>query len=58
MDFKLTVAGTALAAFGMVHGDAALGAGCGTAGAVTIAEMTWLSASTLAYVTQHILKDG
>lgn len=31
---------------------------CGTANAVTIAEMTWLSASTLAHVAQHILSAG
>ncbi|GAB3625635.1 hypothetical protein PTE30175_02859 [Pandoraea terrae] len=33
-------------------------ADCGTAPKVTIAEMSWLSASTLARVTQHILKSG
>lgn len=33
-------------------------ADCGTAGPVTIAEMTWLSASALAHVTQKILRDG
>lgn len=33
-------------------------ADCGTATKVTIADMTWLSASTLAHVTQRILKTG
>ncbi|MCW2306005.1 ABC transporter substrate-binding protein [Rhodobium gokarnense] len=31
---------------------------CGTDDKITIAEMTWLSASTLAHVTQKILADG
>ncbi|MFK7963235.1 MAG: ABC transporter substrate-binding protein [Burkholderiaceae bacterium] len=31
---------------------------CGTDETITIAEMTWLSASTLAYVTDRIVKDG
>ena len=31
---------------------------CGTDDKITVAEMTWLSASTLAYVTQRILADG
>jgi len=33
-------------------------ASCGTDETVSIAEMTWLSAGTLAYVTEAILKDG
>ena len=36
----------------------AAAADCGTAGPVTIAEMTWLSAATLAHVTQKILATG
>ncbi len=31
---------------------------CGTNEKITIAEMTWLSAATLAHVTRRILKDG
>ncbi len=31
---------------------------CGTSDKLTIAEMTWLSASTLAHITQKILADG
>lgn len=31
---------------------------CGTDDKITVAEMTWLSASTLAYITQRILSDG
>lgn len=31
---------------------------CGTDDKITIAEMTWLSASTLAYISQKILADG
>ena len=46
------------AAIALPQSSPARAADCGTAGPVTIAEMTWLSASTLAYVTQHILKDG
>lgn len=38
--------------------QAALAADCGSAGTVTVAEMTWLSAATLAHVTQKILRDG
>ena len=33
-------------------------ASCGTAGTIKIAEMTWLSAGTLADVVKHILKSG
>lgn len=50
-----------IAALGLVAMMGALPAAaqdCGTAGTVTIAEMTWLSAATLAHVTQRILKDG
>lgn len=49
----ILAASTALAA-----PQAALAADCGTAGTITVAEMTWLSASTLAHVTQKILADG
>lgn len=52
---------TALAALSlaaMAWAGPAAAQDCGSAGTVTIAEMTWLSAATLAHVTQHILKDG
>lgn len=38
--------------------ETAAAADCGTAGTITIAEMTWLSASTLAHVAQKVLHDG
>ena len=38
--------------------SAAQAADCGTAGTVTIAEMTWLSAGTLAHVAQKIMAAG
>lgn len=31
---------------------------CGTKDKITIAEMTWLSAGSLAYLTRDILKNG
>jgi len=31
---------------------------CGTSDKITIAEMTWLSASSLAYITKKVLADG
>ncbi len=36
----------------------ALATECGTSDEITIAEMTWLSASTLAHVTRKVLSDG
>lgn len=49
----------ALAACGLASAQpAAAAASCGAAGTVTIAEMTWLSASTLAHVAQKILAAG
>lgn len=48
----------ALSAIGIAHADGARAADCGTAGTVTIAEMTWLSASSLAHVAQKILSAG
>lgn len=48
---------TLLGVNGAVRGAAAA-TECGTSDRITIAEMTWLSASTLAYVTQKILADG
>ncbi len=38
--------------------EIAAAADCGTAGTITIAEMTWLSASTLAHVAQKVLSEG
>lgn len=31
---------------------------CGTDDKITIAEMTWLSASTLTYIADKVLRDG
>lgn len=48
----------AVAACSIGGASQAVAADCGTAGKVTIAEMTWLSAATLAHVTQHVLASG
>lgn len=50
-------ASAAIAALGLAAKPAEA-ADCGTAGTVTIAEMTWLSAAALAHVAQRILTDG
>lgn len=56
---KLTVAAAGLAALAGVSQPAQVrAADCGSADQITIAEMTWLSASTLAHVTQKILEQG
>lgn len=55
---RLTATAILAAATALALPQTAAAASCGTAGTVTIAEMTWLSASTLAHVTQKILKDG
>ena len=47
----------AVAALGLA-GKPAQAADCGTAGTISIAEMTWVSAATLAHVTHRILTDG
>lgn len=47
-----------LAAIGLGHATSAQAADCGTAGTVTVAEMTWLSAGTLAHVAQKIMSAG
>lgn len=47
----------ASAALGLAPAQAQA-ATCGTDETITIAEMTWLSASTLAYVTDRVIKDG
>jgi len=44
--------------FGAGFAPQAAAAECGTGDKITIAEMTWLSASTLAHVTHKILADG
>jgi len=48
----------ALAIVGMAQAQPAAAQDCGTAGTVTVAEMTWLSAATLAHVAQKIMADG
>lgn len=48
----------ALATFALGGTTTAQAADCGTAGTVTIAEMTWLSAASLAHVAQHVLQAG
>lgn len=51
--------GAAMALGALMPGQAAQAASsCGNAGPITIAEMTWLSAGTLAHITQHILSAG
>lgn len=47
-----------LAAMTLGTANFAQAADCGTAGTVTIAEMTWLSAGTLAHVAQKIMAAG
>ncbi len=51
----LAIGATALLGMAPQHARAAE---CDTDETITIAEMTWLSASTLAYVTNRVLKDG
>lgn len=48
----------ALALGGAALAQPAVAQDCGTAERVTIAEMTWLSAATLAHVAQKIMADG
>lgn len=49
---------SALLALGAATTTPAAAADCGTAGTVTVAEMTWLSAGTLAYIAQKIMANG
>ena len=49
---------TALATLSIVGASMAQAADCGTAGTVTIAEMTWLSAASLGHIAQHVLQAG
>ncbi len=59
MTFTLRNTGlAAIAALSISGATTAQAADCGTAGTVTIAEMTWLSAASLAHVAQHILASG
>ena len=48
----------ALATFAFGGTTTAQAADCGTAETVTIAEMTWLSAASLAHIAQHVLQAG
>jgi len=54
----LTLAAGALFVASSLHTAPARAADCGNAGKITIAEMTWLSASLEAHVLNQILKDG
>jgi len=47
-----------LAASGLSLAQPAAAADCGTVERITVAEMTWLSAATLAHVAQKIMADG
>ncbi len=58
MTYKLVLAAATTLAAGGMASPGALAADCGTAGRVTIAEMTWLSAGSLAHVAQKILSAG
>lgn len=58
MKYKFTLASAALAVFGLAQINPAEAADCGAAGTVTVAEMTWLSSSTLAHIAQRIMADG
>jgi glycine betaine/proline transport system substrate-binding protein len=48
----------ALALVGMTQAQPVAAQDCGTAGTITVAEMTWLSAATLAHVAQKIMAAG
>ena len=48
----------ALAIAGVTQAQPAAAQDCGTAGTITVAEMTWLSAATLAHVAQKIMAAG
>lgn len=48
----------ALALAGITQAQPAAAQDCGSAGTITIAEMTWLSAATLAHVAQKIMAEG
>jgi len=57
--FRTTLfAAVAAAGFAATASSPAAAAECGTSDKITIAEMTWLSASALAHVTQKVLADG
>lgn len=48
----------ALALVGMTQAQPVAAQDCGTAGTITVAEMTWLSAAMLAHVAQKIMTAG
>ena len=48
----------AVATIALGGATTAQAADCGTAETVTIAEMTWLSAASLAHIAQHVLQAG
>jgi len=52
------LAGVCLSTSFLFGGSAAQATECGTKEPITVAEMTWLSAGTLAYVTKSILSEG
>ncbi len=52
------IAIAAFAAFFGLQPVSAHATACGTSDKITVAEMTWLSASSLAYITKIILTDG
>ncbi len=58
MKFLKTAMASALAAGAAFAAAPASATECGTGDRITIAEMTWLSAGTIAHVTQKILADG
>ncbi len=57
--FKPTlIAAAAFTAFIGLQPASALATACGTSDKITVAEMTWLSASSLAHITKKVLADG
>ncbi len=58
MKIKTSILAGACLSFMAFGGTTAHAAECGTKDPITVAEMTWLSAGTLAYVTKTILGEG
>ncbi|MGQ3277958.1 MAG: hypothetical protein ACT6WE_15545, partial [Shinella sp.] len=58
MKIKTSILAGACLSCMVLGGTAAQAAECGTTDPITVAEMTWLSAGTLAYVTKAILAEG
>jgi len=57
--FKTTlIAASAATAFICLQPVSAQATECGTSDKITVAEMTWLSASSLAFITKKVLADG